>query len=69
MIWPFRRDKTPPAPSLAAQESINRGKIELEEAKKLRSDFTLVGAALRAAHQENHIAASLAAAIALRSRT
>lgn len=64
MIWPFRRATRPPQPSREAIDSIIEGTRELAEVKLLRAESQRVGSALRQAHEENHIAAALAAAIA-----
>lgn len=60
-IWPSRR--RPPQPSKEALDSIIEGNRELAEVQQLRRESETVGAALRKAHEENHIAAALEAAI------
>lgn len=62
MIWPFR-SRPAPKPSQAALEHLHEGARELEEAKALRRESTVIGDALRRTQEENHIAAALAAAI------
>lgn len=64
MVWMiFGRRRVPRPPSAEALASIHSSARELVEARKLRQESAQVGEALTRTQVENHIAASLIAAI------